>query len=249
MRPPKWFGRGLPYLRYDDLPGRLITVEGTDRVGRSSQIRLLREWLEIQGYAVLETGWTRSQLMGETIAEAKEGHSLNRWTFTLLYACDFADRLENQVLPALRAGYIVLADRYIYTAIARGRARGLDEAWLRNAFGFALAPDLVVYLKIDVTTLTRRALETGGMDYWEAGMDINPGLDMYDSFRRYQSRLLKEYDAIAGEFGFNVLDARRSIKAIQDQLRAAVKNCLEGAPAAVPLPGPGDSPPPASPAS
>ncbi len=132
-------------------------------MGRSTQIRLLREWLEVRGYGVIETGWTRSPLMAPTIELAKSSNTLNKLTFVLLYACDFADRLEKEIIPALKAGFIVLADRYIYTAIARAGVRGVDSQWIRQLYGFAIAPHLIFYLKIDADALARRVLQTGGM--------------------------------------------------------------------------------------
>ena len=144
-----FFGWGLPYIDISQLKGKLITVEGTDGVGRTTQIQLLKEWLEVQGFAVMETGWTRSKLVGKTIGDAKEGHWLNPLTYTLLYTTDFADRLENEIIPALKAGYIVLADRYIFTAFARTKLRNVSPQWIRDLFGFAIVPDLVFYLKID----------------------------------------------------------------------------------------------------
>src|SRR6476469_2572972 len=128
----RYYGHGIPYLPLDSYPGKLIAVEGTDGVGRSTQIQLLREWLEVNGYGVVETGWTRSPLMSPTIELAKSSNTLNKLTFVLLYACDFADRLEREIIPALKAGFIVLADRYIYTAIARAGVRGVDLTWMRS---------------------------------------------------------------------------------------------------------------------
>ncbi len=128
----------------------MIVIEGTDGVGRSTQIEQLKPWLEVQGHAVVTTGWTRSPLLSETINEAKAGHELNVTTFSLLYAADFADRLENEIIPAMQAGFVVLADRYMYTAFARNTVMGADPAWTRSLFGFALVPDLVLYLRIDV---------------------------------------------------------------------------------------------------
>jgi len=142
-----WYGHGLPYLKIGSFPGHLIVIEGTDGVGRSTQIELLRPWLELQGHAVSNTGWTRSPLLSDTINEAKAGHELTVLTFSLLYAADFADRLEHQIIPALRAGFIVIADRYMYTAFARNMVMGADPAWTRELFGFALVPDLVLYLE------------------------------------------------------------------------------------------------------
>src|SRR3954463_16237851 len=215
----RYYGRGLPYAQLNDYPGKLIAIEGTDGVGRSTQIRLLREWLGVRGYAVLETGWTRSPLMQPTIDLAKSSNTLNKLTFVLLYACDFADRLEKEIIPALKAGFIVLADRYIYTAIARAGVRGVDSEWIRRLYGFAIAPHLVFYLKIDPDALARRVLETGGMEYWESGMDMKAGDDIYESFRSYQRQLLKEYASMAEEFGFRVLDGKKSIHFIQEELR------------------------------
>ena len=217
-----YYGRGIPYLPIEGYPGKLIAIEGTDGVGRSTQIQLLREWLEVRGYGVVETGWTRSQLMQPTIELAKSSNTLNKLTFVLLYATDFADRLEKEIIPALKAGFVVLSDRYIFTALARAGVRGVDRPWLRSLYGFAIAPHLVFYLKLDVETLIRRVLAARGMDFWESGMDLKHGDDIYDSFRAYQNRLLREYTSMADEFQFSILDARRSIDHIQNELRRQV---------------------------
>ena len=145
----------------------------------------------------------------------------------LLYACDFADRMEKEILPALSAGFIVIADRYIYTAIARACVRGVDSQWLRRLYGFALAPHLVFYLKIDADTLVRRVLDNGGISYWESGMDMRFGDDIFDNFRAYQRRLLKTYTAMSKEFGFRVLDGRMPIDTIQEELRRQVGAFLD----------------------
>jgi dTMP kinase len=221
-----WYGHGLPYLKIGSLPGHLIVVEGTDGVGRSTQIELLRPWLELQGHAVSNTGWTRSPLLSDTINEAKAGHELTVLTFSLLYAADFADRLEHQIIPALRAGFIVIADRYMYTAFARNTVMGADPAWTRELFGFALVPDLVLYLEIDVETLVPRVLEGKGMDYWESGMHLALGSDIFDSFQRYQRRLIEEYNALGREFGFMTVDARNPVDDIQARLRAEIARYL-----------------------
>src|SRR6201991_1196392 len=219
MQSGRYYGRGIPYLPIDGYPGKIIAVEGTDGVGRSTQIQLLREWLEVRGYGVVETGWTRSELVQPTIERAKSSNPLNKLTFVLLYATDFADRLEKEIIPALKAGFVVLSDRYIFTALARAGVRGVDRAWLRSLYGFAIAPHLVFYLKLDVETLIRRVLAARGMDFWESGMDLKHGDDIYDSFRAYQNRLLREYASMADEFHFSILDARRSIDHIQNELR------------------------------
>jgi dTMP kinase len=227
IQPGRYYGRSIPYLPINGYPGKLIAVEGTDSVGRTTQIQLLREWLEVKGYGVIETGWTRSPLMQPTIELAKSSNTLNKLTFVLLYATDFADRLEKEIIPALKAGFVVLTDRYIYTALARAGVRGVDRTWLRNLYGFAIAPHLVFYLKVDVDTLIGRVLSSRGMDFWESGMDLKHGDDIYDSFRAYQQKLLREYASMADEFNFNVVDARRSINKIQDELRRKVQAFLE----------------------
>jgi len=225
--PLSYIGRGLPYTDISELSGCFIVVEGTDGVGRTTQIQLLRDWLEVQGYGVIETDWTSSRLVSRTIDLAKAGHTMNVLTFNLLYATDFADRLEHEIIPALRAGFVVLSDRYIYTAFARATVRGADPQWIRNLYGFAIQPHIVFYLEADVKTLVKRALLSGGLDYWESGLDQNPGLDPYDSFLTYQKRLLREYGRLAREFGFVVVNARRRINTVQRKLRESIQPILE----------------------
>ena len=228
MADGRFFGDGLTYLDPSDLKGKLIAIEGTDGVGRSTHIEMLQEWLEVQGYGVITTGWTRSNLMSKTIEVAKAGNILDHWSLSLLYATDFADRLEHQIIPALRSGFIVLADRYIYTAFARDFVRSGNRAWIRDVFGFALIPDLVCYLRIDVDTLALRVIETTGMNYWESGMDLRLGADLYESFKKYQSLLIEEFDKMAEEFRFNVVDARKAPEEIQEELRAHIVPVLPG---------------------
>lgn len=220
--PLQYFGAGLPYLPPSEYPGVLITVEGTDGVGRTTQIVMLRNWLEVQGYGVVETGWTRSPLIGRTIAEAKQGRLLNPLTYSLLYAAEFADRLEREIIPALRSGFVVLADRYVFTAFARDVVRGVDRRWVRDLFGFAPIPHLVLYLKIDVATLIRRVIARGMIDYFEFGMDMAMGADPYNSFKRYQTMLLREYNQLAQEFGFHIVSATQKPERIQQSLRDIV---------------------------
>ncbi len=216
----------MTYLDPSDLKGKLIAIEGTDGVGRTTHIEMLQDWLEVQGYGVLMTGWTRSNLMSKTIEAAKGGNILDRWSFSLLYATDFADRLEHQIIPALRSGFIVLADRYIYTAFARDAARSGDQTWIRDVFGFAPIPDLVCYLRIDVETLALRVIETSGMNYWESGMDLRLGTDLYDSFKKYQTLLIEEFDKMAEEFQWVVVDARKPPDEIQQSLRTRIAAML-----------------------
>jgi dTMP kinase len=225
----QYMGHAMPYLPADGRTGKLIVIEGTDGCGRSTQSLLLKEWLEVQGYAVIDTGWTRSKLVGKAITDAKEGHSLHRLTYCLMYATDLADRLEYQIIPALRSGFIVLADRYIYTALARGVARGADRQWLRDLFGFAVQPDLIFYLQLGVDELVPRVLEAGKMNYWESGLDMSYGDDLYDSFLAYQTALIEEFNRMTEEYGFHCVDARQDPRAIQRQLRRAVTGYLQSA--------------------
>ena len=199
-------------------------IEGTDGVGRTTQIEGLRNWLEVQGHGVVETGWTRSELMSNLIELAKEGNTLTRDTFSLLYATDFAERLENQVIPALRSGFIVLSDRYVYTAFVRHIVRNGSRDWIRDVFGFAIVPDIVLYLKTDLDSLLPRVIGSSGMDYWESGMDMHLGEDLYDSFCVYQQRVLDEYDVMAKEHKFEVVNTvGRSIEQIQQDLRTLIE--------------------------
>lgn len=225
----RWYGYGLPYAEEKTLPGHLIVIEGTDGVGRSTQIELLRPWLELEGFAVSNTGWTRSPLLAATINEAKAGHQLTVTTFSLLYAADFADRLEHEILPALQAGFIVIADRYMYTAFARNTVMGADPAWSRELFQMALIPDLVFYLDIEVETLVPRVVQGKGMDYWESGMHLALDTDIFESFKRYQRRIIEEYKRMVDEFGFITINARGSIDEIQTELRRHILNHLSTA--------------------
>lgn len=227
MTNPRFYGHGLPYKRLGNLKGSLIAIEGTDNVGRSLQIEQLMPWLEVKGYAVVCSRWTRSALLHETINEAKAGHRLNGTTFALLYATDFADRLENEIIPALEAGQVVLADRYMYTAFARNKVMGADPAWSRSLFGFALVPDLVLYLKIDVDSLIPRALQGKGLNYWESGMHLGYGKDLFESFRNYQRRLIREFNAMAKEFNFVTVDGRATPETVQARLRNHIARLLE----------------------
>jgi dTMP kinase len=220
------YGVPLPGQHLDDLVGKLIVIEGTDGVGRSTQIKLLKEWLEQQGHAVLDTGLSRSGLVGKSIKRAKEGHTLGRITLSLFYTTDFADRLENEIVPALRAGFVVLTDRYIYSLMARAIVRGLDPAWVRNIHRFALKPDAVFYLRIGVDELIPRAVFARGFDYWESGMDLYSTEDMFESFRRYQAALLEQFDKLAEEFHFKVIDARPDSREIFDRLRDGIERVL-----------------------
>ncbi len=230
MKQLTFYGTALPGVESENYKGKLIVVEGPDGVGRTTQIGLLRAWLEARGHAVIDTGMTRSVLAGRGIKEAKLGHTQGRLNMHLFYATDFADRLENEMLPALRAGFVVLTDRYIYSAIARAAVRGADPAWLRDIYGLALVPDAIFYLKIrSATELARRVVMSGrGFDYWESGMDMFLGEDFYDSFVAYQARMLHEFERMTGEYGFHVIDASRPIQRVAADLRRAVTRAITG---------------------
>ncbi len=213
-----------------DLTGKLIVIEGTDGVGRSTQIDLLKPWLEQEGRAVLDTGLTRSDLAGRGIKQAKVGHTLGPLTLSLFYATDFTDRLEQEIVPALRAGFVVLTDRYIYSLMARALIRGIDTAWLQNAYSFALKPDAVFYLRIGVDDLIPRVVFSRGFDYWESGMDLHPSEVMYESFRKYQTALLAQFDLLAEKYVFDVIDASGSPQGVFGQLRDRIGRVLSGEP-------------------
>jgi len=201
------------------LPGRLIVIEGTDGVGRSTQMQLLRPWLESSGYAVVDTEMTRSDLVGAGLKQAKEGHTLGPITLNLFYATDFVDRFESQILPALRAGFIVLTDRYIYSLMARALVRGADPQWIRSIYGLALVPDTVFYLRIGVDDLITRVLQRGGFDHWESGMDMRLGTDLFDSFVNYQTQMVEQFDSMAQEYGFEVINSVQPVERIAELLK------------------------------
>jgi dTMP kinase len=219
-----FYGRDAIHLGEHEevLPGRLIVIEGTDSVGRSTQLRLLRPWLESRGYAVVDTEMTRSELAGAGLKEAKTGHTLGPVTLNLFYATDFVDRFENQILPALRAGFVVLTDRYIYSLMARALVRGADQHWLRSIYGLALKPDAIFYLKIELEDLIPRVLQRGGFDYWESGMDMRLGEDLFESFVNYQQRLLAYFDEMTEEYEFQVLDASQPVETLLAQLQKRI---------------------------
>ena len=221
-----FYGSGFPYYQIKELPGKLIVLEGSDGVGRSTQIALLREWLENQGMAVSDTGLRRSALTQPGLGVAKQGHTLSRTTMSLFYAADFADRLENQIIPALKAGFLVLSDRYFFSIIARDVVRGADPNWARKIYGFALKPDIVFYLRADVQSLVARLVQGRGFDYWESGMDIRCADNLYDSFMVYQSRLIKQFDEMAEEFNFTTIDATCAPQVVFGELQKILRQTI-----------------------
>jgi dTMP kinase len=222
MTQVRFYGTPLPNFTETELPGKFIVIEGTDGVGRSTQIALLQEWLESLGFAAAATGLRRSSLAGRGIDRAKQGHTVSDTVMYLLYATDLADRLETQIIPALRAGMVVLTDRYIYSMIVRAQARGTDPQWIRKVAGFALVPDAIFYLQADLPHLVPRVLSTRGFDYWESGMDFLKGRKLFRNYVRYQTRLLAQFDGIADEFGFRRVDANCTVVEVFNNLRREV---------------------------
>ncbi len=228
-KPPLTYYRtALPGVDYSELQGKLIVIEGPDAVGRSTQVSRLKPWLEEYGHAVLDTGMARSALAGKGIKIAKEGNTLGPITMTLFYATDFADRLENEIIPALRAGFVVLTDRYIFSIMARAIARGENRAWIECTAGFALVPHAVLYMRADVKDLISRVVVgRGAFDYWESGLDLHFGKDMYESFVRYQSRLIQVFDSLAKPYNFQTIDASQSADRVFVSLQRAISNVVE----------------------
>src|SRR6202795_456104 len=208
----RFYGHGIAEVDLEQLAGKLIVVEGADGSGRSTQIARLVEWLEGRGHATVQVGLKRSTLVSEELDQAQEGNILSRTTLSLFYATDFADQLENIILPALKAGFIVLADRYIYTIMARDIVRGMDEAWLKNLYGIALEPDAVFYLSLEPEELVQRNLsKSAALDYWESGMDLGLSRDMFDSFVKYQTAMQSAFRKLQKTYGFTIVDANRPV--------------------------------------
>ncbi|OGI08253.1 MAG: dTMP kinase [Candidatus Margulisbacteria bacterium GWF2_35_9] len=191
--------------------GVLIAVEGTDGSGKSTQMYLLKKWLESEGYGTVFTEWNSSNLVSNVIKKGKKKDLLNNTTFSLLHATDFADRLHKIIIPALKDGSIVLADRYFYTALARDVARDCDPAWLRNTYSFSIRPDAVFYFKVPVEISLERITMTRKPKYYEAGMDMKLSTDPFKSYLLFQSRVIEEYEKMVKEFGLDIIDGTESI--------------------------------------
>ena len=235
MRRFETYGGNIPRLDLEDLSGWLIVIEGTDGAGRTTHMQRLQQHLEQLGYAVAETGLSRSDLANRGLRRAKQGNTLGTNAFNLFYATDFADRLERQIIPALRAGFVMLTDRYIFSLIARAIVRGANPDWIKRVYSFSLKPDAVFHLRIDVPDLVPRVLDTGGFDYWESGMDIPLGEDLYESFVEYQTRIIAQLDSLAIDYGFQTLDATRPVDEVAEVLARRVEQLLEAsAPTAEP---------------
>jgi dTMP kinase len=211
-------------------PGRLFVVEGIDGSGKSTQLALLEKWLESEGYGTFFSEWNSSALVRDVTKRGKKKKMLTPMTFSLIHATDFADRTEQHIIPPLKAGALVLADRYVYTAFARDVARGVNPGWVRNLYQFAVKPTIAFYFRISVEQAMTRIV--GGRDaisYYEAGMDRGLSGDIEESFRLFQGRVVDAYDEMVKEFGLVVIDASRSIEEQQAEMRAIVAKALTGA--------------------
>jgi dTMP kinase len=227
--PRRFYGHGLPGVDVTKLAGRLIVVEGADGSGRSTQIQMLVEWLESNGHSTVQVGLKRSTLVSEELDRAQQGNILSHTTLSLFYATDFADQLENIILPALRAGQMVLADRYIYTLMARDIVRGMDEEWLKNLYGMALVPDAVFYLNVAPEELVQRAFaKYSALDYWESGMDLGLSRDVFDSFLQYQALMARQFKRLQRIYGFHIIDGDRAVNEINAELRKKISAVLSG---------------------
>jgi len=225
----RYYGHGIPGVDLSELAGKLIVVEGADGSGRSTQIAKLVEWLEGCGHATVQVGLKRSTLVSEELEQAQEGNILSRTTLSLFYATDFADQLENIILPALKAGFIVLSDRFIYTLMARDMVRGMDENWLKNLYGIALEPDVVFYLNVPPEELVQRSFaKNTALDYWESGMDLGLSRDMFDSFMKYQTSMQRTFRLLQTTYGFTIVDGMRPADIINAELQKKISAVLAG---------------------
>lgn len=223
----RFYGHGIPRVDPGDLAGKLIVVEGADGSGRSTQIAHLVSWLECRGHGTIQVGLKHSTLVSEELEQAQQGNILSHTTLSLFYATDFADQLENVILPALRAGFIVLADRYIYTLMARDMVRGMDEAWLKNLYSIAVVPDAVFYLDVPPAELVQRSLaKNASLDYWESGMDLGLSRDMFDSFLKYQAMMRAAFRRLQSTYRFTILDGNRAVDVLNADLKRRIENLL-----------------------
>ena len=220
-------GTHLPYVQLNELKGKLIVIEGPDGSGRSTQILEIKQWLEVLGYSVYDTGIKRSSLVGEELHKILQGNTLSHRTMTLFYATDFADQLVNNIIPALRSGAIVLCDRYIYTLMARHIVRQGQKEWVEALFSFALKPHIVMYLKVSEDILISRNIQKNShFNYWESGLDLGNSESVYDSFKTYQSQLKSIFLSFCDSHKLQIIDGDLHKDTITDQLKLAIKPIL-----------------------
>jgi dTMP kinase len=212
-----------PNVESNSLSGKLFVIEGADGSGRSTQISLITDWLERKGYAVVNVGLKRSTLIAKQLIAAQQSKIIGPITLNLFYATDFVDQLENVIIPALRAGFIVLCDRYIYTLMARAIVRGSDPGWVKSLYSLAIIPDAVFYLKVRPQLLIERNFQKKAtLDYWESGMDIGYSQDIFESFFFYQKRIQNQFLHMQKEYGFQVINGNRSIRSISNDLKKRI---------------------------
>jgi dTMP kinase len=224
----QFYGKGIPHLDATRLKGKLIVIEGSDGSGRSTQISMLRNWLEQQGYATVEIGIKRSRLVAVELETARQSTTLSPMTMTLYYACDFADQLEHVIIPSLRANFIVLADRYIYTLIARAITRHLNKKWVSRIFDIALIPDAVFYLSVEPEVLAERTFRKNDtLNYWESGMDVRREVDMYRSFITYQRKLQRVFKDLQLDYEFVMIDGNRTPQIVHEELVNRIQPIIE----------------------
>ncbi|MBN1483036.1 thymidylate kinase [candidate division KSB1 bacterium] len=224
-----FYRKGLSNVDTKELTGKLIVIEGPDGSGRSTQMRLITNWFEGLGHAVVNVGLKRSTLVSNELEQAMQGNILSPITLSLFYATDFADQLENQIVPALKAGFIVLADRYIYTLMARDIVRGGEPQWLKNIYEpIALVPDAVFYLDVAPRFLIERNFQKKTeLDYWESGMDIRISRDIFDSFIKYQRKMKNIFREFQDYYNFEIVNGNRSPRAISLDLQRRIENIMD----------------------
>lgn len=215
------------YKTKNGYEGLLIVIEGTDGSGKSTQLELLKRSIQDKSYGVMVSEWKTSRLIANVIDDAKERNLLNATTYSLLYAADFADRLENQIIPALKSGFVVLLDRYYYTALARDVVRGQDIDWVKNLYDYAPEPDLIFYLDMPVDVLLKRIIGTTGLNYYESGRDVGFSTDFYKSFKIYQQKCLDEYNNMKSAYNFKSIDGTMSIGEIHKIMNDEVQKILD----------------------
>jgi dTMP kinase len=229
MSPNQCFKSPPPNLDVSLLSGLLVVVEGPDSSGRTTHIELLAKWLEEQGYAVAQVGLKRSMLVSPELEKAMHGNVLSYRTMSLFYATDFYDQMENVLVPALHAGFIVLADRYIFTLMARDLVRGAEQKWIESLYSRALCPDAVFFLNVLPETLSTRTLRSrSNLDYWESGVDMALSSDWFDCFIEYQKRIDLVFTRLSKQYDFRMINANRSKDAIHADIRAQMKKILAG---------------------
>ena len=217
---------GIKYLKDTEINGSFIVIEGPDASGRSTQIQKITEKLEADGHAVVNTGLKRSDLISKGIIEAKRNY-VGRRTMALYYAADFADQLENKIIPALKAGFVVISDRYIYTLIARSSVRGIDKNWLHQLHSFAIKPDLIFYLNVDPYNLIHRVFKKNkALDYYESGADLGISSDIFDSFIKYQYLLKKEFSIMQRKYGLIDINGDKDINEIYEEIQTKISDFL-----------------------